>query len=232
MKTINPIFISFLLFLFVGSETILNAQNRPTRARKIERASSSSEVKVYKVKPGDVSKRKTAQATAGLGEIAAAKDPTGAKKKVWIQGHGTLPPPPPHATNIATKPEAMVTQLEMSARDPYKGVLGHLEFNEVRHMDCDEDYVVWYMPNSGMGYMKAFVKVEKGEKYLIDFNIGCDDTREFHFSTTGGSQKTTYNKGSHHLVSIIEASGSGLTSMMLWADHQWSFYGLEVTKLD
>jgi hypothetical protein len=187
------------------------------------------EIPVFKVTPGEPAHQYKESDLKMIQRIAPAAKPLAPKHKTEILKWVTRKPPS-GAGNVQNTPDPKITTLKLSARNSFHG-LGWLEFNELRHIDAKADYAMWYQPNSGMGYMKAHLKVEKGEKYLVDWNVSCSGTREFHYSSTGGNQHTKLSGGSHHLLAIIEPQSSGWTSLMLWADVEWSFRGVEISKM-
>jgi len=194
-------------------------------------ATSKSDIPVFKVTPGEPSHQYKESDLQFLNRnYTSAKAIPKSQKIDILKSGGTQPPSGPGG--IQNNPELKLTHLKMSAKNPFKGVLGFLEFNEVRHYYAKKDYVLWYIPSQSMGFMKAHLKVEKGAKYLVDWNVGCDAKRKFHFSSTGGSQTTELNKGSHHLLAILEPQETGMTSLMLWADVEWVFYGMEISKME
>lgn len=135
-------------------------------------------------------------------------------------------PPAAPAGDFAPTPDAKLTSIKLTAKNPYAHNRGFLKFNETRHVDTNDDYVVWYHPqNKSMGYAQARLNLEKGKRYLLDANISCDSEQTFYY----GTQQTTLQKGSHHLLVFLEPQASGWTSFTLWNDYDWAFYSLEVT---
>jgi hypothetical protein len=135
-------------------------------------------------------------------------------------------PPAVPAGDFAATPDAKLTSIKLTAKNPYAHNRGFLKFNESRHVDTDEDFVIWHYPqNKSMGYAQARLNLEKGKRYLVDMNISCEDEQTFYYNT----QNTTLQKGSHHLLLMLEPQASGWTSLTLWNDERWAFYSMEVT---
>lgn len=214
----------------IAQQRELKSSTRPIVTLKSV-SNKTQDIPVFKVKPGEPRHQYKESDLQLLRRAHTPAPPIPAAKKITLLKQGGTPPASGPGT-VQNTPEAKISHLRMSAKDPFKGTLGHLEFNEVRHYDAKNDAVTWYSPMQGMGYMKAHLKVEKGAKYLVDWNVGCSENREFHYSSTGGSQSTQLQEGSHHLLAILDPTSSGTTSLMLWADTQWSFYGVEVTKME
>jgi len=213
----------------VQQRQVQNVQvKKTTRVRKPMQDLKS--IPVFKVVPGEPTYQYRESDLKMIQRVApASKTMPNQQKAKLLKSNGPTPPPSGPG-NVQNTPPPKITTLKLSTRNNYHG-LGWLEFNETRHSDAKVDYTMWFSPMSGMGYMKAHLKFEKGERYLIDWSVGCDDKRDFHYLSTGGSQTTTLNEGEHHLLAIIEPQSSGWSSLMLWADTQWVFYGVEVSKM-
>lgn len=135
-------------------------------------------------------------------------------------------PPPSGVTDVQQAPPPKLTSIKLTPREPYKSNRGYLAFNELRHIDAESNVATWYYPqNSGMGFVRAHLNVEKGERYLVDFNVSCMDEQTFHYA----GQSTTLQAGDHHLLVILEPDESGWMTLLLWNDNRYSFHSLEVT---
>lgn len=213
-------------------------QQRVQRQRQaapvaIRGVAATPQVPVFKVVPGEPKRQQRETDLSMVNRAAQQIKPTPKPQTLNILKSGTTQPPNPQgAGNVQNAPDPKITQLTMSARDPHKGSLGYLEFNEVRHYDAEDDFVLWFNPMQSMGYMKVHMKVEQGSKYLVDWSVSCDQEREFHYASTGGSQTTKLQPGTHHLFAILEPQSSGMTSLMMWADVEWAFHSVHITKTE
>ena len=210
-----------LILLFVFSITGIYAQKRtPSSVKK-------TEVKLLKIKRTTPER---VQSTL-VAPKKAARLASKAEKQAWVQGHGSLP-----NMGIKKPSDAVLEHLVLSAKKPRKGKLGNLVLNDVHHVNFDGNVIVWnnvYNHPGLKGNLKVYLKLEKGKKYLIDFNVSCKGGTTFTLAYPGGTHDATYGKGTHHLVNILEVAESGVFLIRLsTSSDYWSFHQVEVTQLN
>ena len=84
-----------------------------------------------------------------------------------------------------------------------------------------------------VGTVQAFLNVEEGQRYLVDFSINAGMHTSFEISSSGGTQVTSVAKGPHHLLVYLDAQNTETTEVSLSAKNAiYSFYSLEVTRVD
>ena len=210
-----------LILLFIFSITGIHAQKRtPSSVKKIE-------VKLLKIKRTTPSRVQSTEVVPKKVARLASK----AEKQSWVKGHGSLP-----NMNIKKPSDAVLEHLILSARKPRKGKLGYLVLNDVHHVNFDGNMIVWnnvYKHPNLKGSLKVYLKLEKGKKYLVDFNVTCKGNTTFTLAYPGGTHDASYGQGTHHLVNILEAEKSGVILIKLsTTSDYWSFHQVEITQLD
>jgi hypothetical protein len=129
--------------------------------------------------------------------------------------------------------EPTLEYLELTPRKLLSG-MGWLEFSDVQRFDPKDQYVSFFGVSSDLvGTVQAFLKVEKGQRYLLDFSINAGVHSTFEISSNGGTQVTSVDKGPRHLLIYLDAQGTETTEVSLSAKNAiYSFYSLEVTRVD
>jgi hypothetical protein len=112
--------------------------------------------------------------------------------------------------------------------------LGWLEFSDVQRFDVKDDYVSFFGVSSDLvGTVQAFLNVEKGQRYLVDFSVNAGVYTNFEINSSGGKQLTSVAKGPHHLLIYLDAQDTETTEVSLSAKNAvYSFHSLEVTRVD
>ena len=130
-------------------------------------------------------------------------------------------------------PDTTLQYLKLTPREPWSG-WGHLEFNEVRHIDAEGDYALFYTATDpSMAFTRAYVDVQQGERYLIDVAVSVSREVTFSFGAGGNGIQTTVDDGDHHLLLYLEPHASKEISVMLFPDvADYVFHSLEITRVD
>ena len=210
-----------LILLFIFSITGVYAQKRtPSSVKK-------TEVKLLKIEKATPMRVQSTEVVPKKVARLASR----AEKQSWVKGHGSLP-----NMSIKKPSGAILEHLILSAKKPRKGKIGHLVLNDVHHVNFDGNVIVWnnvYKHPNLKGNLKVYLKLEKGKKYLVDFNMSCKGDTTFTLAYPGGTHDATYGKGAHHLVTILEAEESGVILIRLsTSSDYWSFHQVEITQLD
>jgi len=163
--------------------------------------------------------------------ITAAPAPLDAAQYAGLTGKSMPVPDPVMDLQAGEKPH--LEHLRLTARHNYSGY-GWLDLNEIRHIDAKDDYALFYTATDPvMAWTRAHLKVEAGERYLLDFSVGVSVETTFHIGVSGGSQKSTVEKGSHHLLVYLDADKTKTTQVSLTSDNaDYTFYALDVTRVE
>lgn len=129
--------------------------------------------------------------------------------------------------------EPRLEYLELTPRKFFAG-MGWLEFTDVQRFDPKDQYVSFFGVSSDLvGTVQAFLKVEHGQRYLVDFSINAGTHTNFELNSGGGKQVTSVAKGPQHLLIYLDAQSTETTEVSLSAKNAiFSFYSLEVTRVN
>jgi len=130
-------------------------------------------------------------------------------------------------------PDTTLQYLKLTPRDPYTPT-GHLEFNEVRHINAAEDAAIFYgATDPSMAFTRAHVKVQAGQRYLVDVSVATSRDVTFHLGAGGNSVENGVTAGNHHLLIYLEPHATKEVSIMLFPDvADYVFHGIEITRID
>ena len=68
-----------------------------------------------------------------------------------------------------------------------------------------------------MAWTRAHLKVEAGERYLIDFSVGTSQKTTFTVGASS-SQNFTVGKGNHHILLYLDAKSTTTSLVTLTSD--------------
>jgi hypothetical protein len=222
------------LFFLMLSAAALAAQQSQTAERAVStaRTPAESSIPVLSTAPGNQAVRSPERLRHKSRSVTKPPVPLGASKYTAL----TRKPPPSRpgtSSDIQAPEKSRLEHLRLTMRNNY-GHFGWLDLNEIRHVDTKVDYAVFYTATDpSMAWTRAHLKVETGERYLIDFSVGASKETTFNVGVSGGGQKFTLQKGSHHLLLYLDATNTTTTQVMLTSDKaDYIFYALDVTRVD
>ena len=136
-------------------------------------------------------------------------------------------------TGVKAGNQPHLEYLKLTPRDLWSG-FGWLEFAKAAQVDPKDQSASFYdLSDSEPGWTRAFLKVQKGERYLLDFSINAGIKSKFDLSTPGGSQEVSVDKGKHHVLMYLDADKTEVSEVTIKTDQAvYTFYALEITRID
>ncbi|WP_143536689.1 hypothetical protein [Rubricoccus marinus] len=143
-------------------------------------------------------------------------------------------------------PRAVLTELELTAQRPYSD-LGRVNFHGASVVETS---ITTYDNGSSTGNYALFppktdrytprleveLELESRTRYLLDFRIdvgGGSRGGTLKLSGAGLNSLHPFEAGAHHLLAVVEAPWSGMTTLYLSSeDQQFYFDGLEVSRIE
>ncbi len=226
------VFVCSVCFMLLLNISITGAQQssrmvvQPTTDLKLIR----SNIPVLKTKVGDLQTRSPERLRHKSRAVAMTPAPLGASQYTSLTGR---PPPKPDASSDLRAPETpRLDYLQLSVRHSYSGY-GWLDFNEIRHIDAKNNSAQFYTATDpSMAWTRAHLKVEAGERYLIDFSVGTSQQTTFTVGASN-SQNFTVGKGNHHILLYLDAKSTTTSLVTLTSDKaDYSFHTLDVTRIE
>jgi hypothetical protein len=164
-------------------------------------------------------------------EVGEAPKPMGKKEYQSLTGKSKGQASSNNTVQAGEKPR--LEYLKLTPRKNYTG-FGWLEFSQLQHHDPKDQFASFFrVGEDDTGWAKAFLKVDKGERYLVDFSVNTGANLKFHISTDAGTTDISLVKGAHHLLVYLDALETETTSVTLTADNAiFAFYSVEITRTD
>jgi hypothetical protein len=226
------VFIGLVSFILLFNMTITGAQQssrmvvQTTADPKLIR----SNIPVLKTKSGDLQTRSPERLRHKSRSTAMTPAPLDAAYYKSLTGRS--PPKPDASLNLGAPETPRLDYLQLSVRHSYS-CYGWLDFNEIRHIDAKNNSAQFYTATDpGMAWTRAHLKVEAGERYLIDFSVGTSRKTTFTVGASS-SQDFTVDKGNHHLLLYLDAKSTSTSLVTLTSDNaDYSFHTLDVTRIE
>ena len=193
---------------------------------------SSNAIPVISTKATDNSKSRSPQRLRHKSRaVTTPPAPLSARQYQGLTGR-SMPEKPP-VMDVKSPEQPRLEHLQLTVQHNYSG-FGWLDLNEIRHIDGKDNYASFYTATDPiMAWTRAHLKVDAGERYLLDFSVSVSDETTFTIDSSGGSQKSTVNKGSHHILVYLDADKSKTTTVALTShDAQYTFFALDVTRVE
>jgi hypothetical protein len=226
------VFVCLISFMLLFNISITGAQQssrmvvQPTADPKLIRAS----IPVLKTKVDGLQTRSPERLRHKSRSISMTPTPLDAVQYTSLTGRH--PPKPDASSELGAPKTPRLDYLQLSVRHSYSGY-GWLDFNEIRHIDAKNNSAQFYTATDpSMAWTRAHLKVEAGERYLIDFSVGTSQKTTF---TVGASsnQDFTVGKGSHHILLYLDAKSTTTSLVTLTSDNaDYSFHTLDVTRIE
>lgn len=162
-----------------------------------------------------------------------AAEPLGQSEYLALTGQAVRPASAGQsAANSLAVPDVQLEYLKLTPREPYSG-WGYLQFNEPRHIDTSLGTAMFYTASDpSMAFTRAYVKVKKGEKYLVDIVVSTVKDVTFALSAGKNSVNTGVGAGSHHLLTYVVADKNGEIGIAITPDKaEYTFHSLEITRV-
>ena len=134
------------------------------------------------------------------------------------------------ASGISTLPDRPPRTFRLSVRQPFVLGAGWLEVVSPKLVYPPEDYLLLdeYDPSRGRNsYLYARLKVERGGRYVVDFNVLRTTTYTIRVA---GNQFEFVRDG--RLSIVIDADSTGVEAIRLGAKDGGYFVSVEITRID
>ena len=227
-----------ILFSAVLNVSVSAQQTKPSQT-KVLVAPAVSEIPVLKASTSRVRKPRSTDYRSPLA-IAAKEYKSNKPKRLGADQYKLLTNTPRRSkpaagTSVQASPESVLEKLKLTPRRNYRG-LGFLGYHHATHVNPSMDLVSFQGVknlNPAFSFVFAYVQVEKGERYLVDFSVSTDKDTKFTLEVNGGSQDFGVSNGSHHLLAYLDTTEAGDVLMEIHSNTaNFKFYALEITKVN
>jgi len=194
-------------------------------------AASSEDLPVLKTEKSRSAVRSPERLRHKSREVGGAPKPLGKKKYLSLTGKSRGQANSNNSIQAGEK--ARLEHLKLTPRKNYSG-FGWLEFKHLQNYDpMDQSASFFRVGEEDTGWARAYVKVDKGERYLVDFSVNTGANLHFHISTDAGTTDIFLVKGAHHLLIYLDAQETETATVTLTADDAiFAFYSVEITRTD
>ncbi len=230
-KLLAPVCIGLLMAISSISFAQRTADEAITMAVRVVDSSANNDIPVLSNKGKQSRQRSSERLRHRDRALTKAPEPLDTKKYAALTGK-SMPVPTP-TLDVQAGETPRLEHLRLSARHNFSG-FGWLDLNEVRHLDARVDYVMFYTATDPfMAWTRAHLKVDAGERYLIDFSVTVSNETTFTIGTSGNTSNQTVAKGSHHLLVFLDAEQTKTTLVSLISDNaNYTFHELNVTRVN